>query len=164
MTRAEQAAIFDQQCLDMVGKRYGKLTVTAFVGLWVIRGDRPRRCVKAKCDCGSEYVYEAYRVRTKKIGSCRDCKDKLASLGIDRRKSQVPQTLCWTCQNATSMFRCPWAGGKPRDDWEATPTTLNVVAEGELKYTVQSYIVHKCAGYEMDERVRRAIKENGNKA
>ena len=62
------------------------------------------------------------------------------------------ETLCWTCANATSKYKCPWARGIPRTDWEAEPTLLHTAAIGtQDDRLLESYNVIQCGGYTPDK-------------
>lgn len=64
------------------------------------------------------------------------------------RKRTIKQpTLCWDCANATDYRKCPWAGGKPRDDWEATETSLDWSDCEGRDHKITSYIVTSCPGF-----------------
>ena len=75
-----------------------------------------------------------------------------------RRRKEKPDaakggTLCWTCANATSKYKCPWAGGIPRTDWVATPTKIHTDTIGTSDdRCLESYNVIECGGYIRDER------------
>jgi len=64
--------------IDMVGKKYGHLTVLAEVGLRRYRTSTPRRVVIVQCDCGAKYVVRAETVRrgagnSRAVNACQSC-------------------------------------------------------------------------------------------
>lgn len=62
-------------------------------------------------------------------------------------------TLCWDCQKADSRFKCPWAGGVPRKDWQAEPTVINPCGiNSPTNKPVKSYRVISCPAFVPDER------------
>lgn len=74
--------------IEMVGKKYGHLTVVAEAGLKRYRSSTPRRLVLVRCDCGAEYVIRAETVRrgagaSSAVNACQSCAIKDAWL---RRK------------------------------------------------------------------------------
>ena len=96
--------------------------------------------VRIRCGrCGKLYEYPAYRVLGGRGGRCKECS-----------RSTKSTTLCWDCANACDKNKCPWAGGKPRDDWEATPTKIERAAHGAEM--VDSFHVTKCPGFVPDRR------------
>ena len=64
--------------IDMVGKKYGHLTVIAEAGMKRYRTSTPRRLVLVRCDCGAEYVVRAETVRrgagsSSAVNACQSC-------------------------------------------------------------------------------------------
>lgn len=58
-------------------------------------------------------------------------------------------SLCWSCERATSERLCPWVGGKAVKGWEAEPTVLTHQMNG-VQYTTNSYQVKSCPLYKED--------------
>lgn len=148
---AEKTRYYDRACEDMVGKKYGKLTVTEYVGLVERSIADPARIRKVKtvCECGREQIVSASEVRTGHRTSCAACKDVKAV--ICRKRFIKKPTLCWRCKKSTNRLLCPWAGGVPRDDWEARRTTICEKNQaGGITYDrkVESYIVISCPAFE----------------
>lgn len=74
--------------IEMVGKKYGHLTVVAEAGMKRYHSSTPRRLVVVRCDCGAEYVIRAETVRrgagaSRAVNACQSCAIKDAWL---RRK------------------------------------------------------------------------------
>lgn len=122
---------------EMVGKRYGSLMVVEYIGKVYSGGNL---MVRVRCDCGAEFVHPAARIIAGIKTRCSDCSNNTG-------------TLCWRCAKAVDRFKCPWAGGKPRDDWEAIPTKI-IAQHTESRYTreVDSFHVISCPGFEPDNR------------
>lgn len=64
----------------------------------------------------------------------------------------MQQQPCWTCAKATNKYLCPWAGGEPRKDWEATKIykvcpTIHGKVRGYTTYDIKS-----CPSYKEDKR------------
>lgn len=107
---------YDDVCRNMVGKKYGQLLVLEYIGKQrTPEGDRNYRIIRARCDCGAEVIAPATKVRLGGIKRCRAC-------SVHYKKKA---TLCWSCAKATNKYLCPWAGGKPRDDWDADQTVID---------------------------------------
>ena len=67
--------------IEMVGKKYGHLTVIAEAGMKRYRTSTPRRLVLVRCDCGVEYVVRAETVRrgagsSAAVNACQSCATK----------------------------------------------------------------------------------------
>ena len=63
--------------LEMVGRKYGHLTVILEAGYKRYPTSSPRRLVLVRCDCGAEYVVRAETVRRgarrRPVNSCQSC-------------------------------------------------------------------------------------------
>jgi hypothetical protein len=64
--------------IEMVGKKYGHLTVLAEAGLKRYSTSTPRRLILVRCDCGAEYVIRAETVRrgagrSGAVNACQSC-------------------------------------------------------------------------------------------
>jgi hypothetical protein len=64
--------------IEMVGRKYGHLTVLAEAGYRRYPRSSPRRLVLVQCDCGAEYVVRAETVRrgagkSRPVNSCQSC-------------------------------------------------------------------------------------------
>ncbi|MBQ6358534.1 MAG: hypothetical protein IJI97_06200 [Clostridia bacterium] len=53
--------------IDMVGRRYGRVTVLEFAGVTELSRNARWKC---RCDCGTVFVTTGYALRR---GSCRSC-------------------------------------------------------------------------------------------
>lgn len=67
--------------IEMVGKKYGHLTVIAEAGMKRYRTSSPRRLVLVRCDCGAEHVVRAETVRrgagnSRAVNACQSCASK----------------------------------------------------------------------------------------
>ena len=138
----KRSEYYDKRYREMVGKVYGKLTVISYEGLMDNRGVL-RRTVRARCECGSEGLYEACRIQNHRISSCPKC---------HKARGKTRETLCWTCDKATDSRKCPWAGGRERDDWEAIPRDLDYDRSDGTHCSIKSYVIIKCPGYVPDRR------------
>ncbi len=120
---------YEDMCHEMVGKRFSHLTVTEYLGVQKSKfGKHGNRMLKARCDCGNEFTARASDVRLGKLKRCSTCSRMLAK----------HTTICWNCAKATNLYLCPWAGGKPRDDWDAE----EAVIDGMNTWSVRS-----CPGF-----------------
>lgn len=102
----------------ILGKGFGRLTVTEFVGWSSIRGNRKSRpLVRAKCLCGGEIITRAesiYHGITKSCGCLRD--EKLSRMSGTHRKSDMPEHSLWQsmksrCSNP-NVQSYPYYGGR----------------------------------------------------
>ena len=62
------------------------------------------------------------------------------------------KTVCWNCKKATSRYECPWAGGEPRDDWDAVSVERVWYDNDHRPHIQHSFLVRKCPGFKEDER------------
>ena len=132
----------------MVGQRYGRLTVIEYQGRDELSGRQGSYKIVCRCDCGDEWVYEAWKVLKGRRTMCSYC---ARQEGIKSGHGQKglwtrDDTLCWTCKKATNRKQCCWAGGKPRKDWDAEPTVIR--GGNNAEKSVHSYRVKSCPGYE----------------
>ena len=134
---------YDVRGREIVGRRFNHLLVTEYVGFARVRGRRSR-CVKARCDCGTEYIYPVSMLLSCKIGRCRECASKRAGCKATATKA----TLCWHCAKSTNRYKCQWADGKPRTDWDAQETLTETVFGRKVK----SFVVYWCPAFEEDRR------------
>lgn len=56
--------------IEMVGKKYGKLTVIGFIGVHKSDTGNTMAIVRAKCDCGSLHNYQSRHLREGRSISC----------------------------------------------------------------------------------------------
>ena len=56
-------------------------------------------------------------------------------------------TLCWGCQN---FSKCSWSRGVPIEGWDATPTIINEIHNGNVVNT-PSFCVHSCPQFVADK-------------
>lgn len=63
------------------------------------------------------------------------------------------EQLCWTCTKAEDCRLCPWAGGNPRDDWDAEPVKIRARTDN-----IDSFIIHSCPAYEEDKEMMETPK------
>lgn len=136
---------YDRECIEMVGRKYGKLTVEEYLGLVSAPTQtgsvRTTRKVRVRCECGQEMVVDATVVKCGYLTTCKACKPK------PRWSRQPSKLLCWTCRKCTNKYLCPWAGGKPRKDWDAEKDVYKV---GDKE--TETYIIRACPGYEEGRR------------
>lgn len=59
---------------------------------------------------------------------------------------------CWTCAKATDKYKCCWAAGKPRDDWDAVKIHKVCPVIHGLQHEYDTYDIKRCGGYEEDKR------------
>jgi hypothetical protein len=84
--------------IDLTGKRFGRLVVTAYVG------DRKRSCV---CDCGPRVVARGSDLRKGRINSCGCLKRELnKTRAIKHGMSGTPEYKTWASMKARCLYPC----------------------------------------------------------
>lgn len=105
---------------NLVGQRYGRLTVISDAVPYVSPGGKQLRQVRARCDCGAENTATLNSVRRGLAASCGCYRTELATGSIvhgNARKSRpTPEYRTWTnmigrCENP-NVERYPHYGGR----------------------------------------------------
>ena len=82
------------------------------------------------------------------IGTTRE---KVGGFVVDGRQAwKKDTTLCWDCENATDINKCPWAcNNTPVDGWWARPTQVRMYRGNDHRME-DSYCVIMCPLFERD--------------
>lgn len=78
---------------DLVGRRFSRLTVTAFVG---IRGAYQQSVWRCRCDCGREKIVSGSNLRSDEVRSC-GCliRDTVRGRCLTHGKTHTPEYRIW---------------------------------------------------------------------
>jgi hypothetical protein len=134
LTALSHATLYDTlpvmtRPVEMVGKRFGRLLVSANASDIIFESGRRLRRVIAKCDCGTEKTFFVCHLRSNKTQSCgclrKEVVSQLHSTHGDTRPSKgkwAPEYGAWSgmiqrCENLTKKNLPYYAGIKVCKRW-----------------------------------------------
>ena len=94
--------------INIIGQKFGKLTVIEEAGWHIQPSGQRKRLVKCKCDCGKETIVQITNLIRKKVRSCGNCNeihigDKFGKLTVISKANNYVSpsgniSSCWFCK------------------------------------------------------------------